>query len=375
MQLVAAPPPADIDLVTAADWSNSPVPSLAEQVIRDRKLFYATLFPNVTRAGSLAVLLAKTPGQETISASKDRNNILARILVAMAWAKLKYSTTANDRTILLDWKYSVATALGHGQRVAFEVQGLDDSDDLYSLFLYGLVKPIPNPDPFKRSLASHGLAFSSDNTAVMKEVKLGIGPAGLYKNIVGGIVGKHHGIDLAFGGLGNTTISGKLIGPGGSAVDPKTGVMDTKIQHGHLYLHTDERKAKGALLGDAGVLVGLEPSGPGKSDMFNVAHTGLSAVQDSTKNIGVTGGRKMALLFNGSPDKPPAKYGGLWALFNKAQFEVLKTVIAKLDTLAVPRKKQLFWDLLNAQDSDDAQTIVATATGIAKPAPATRPRS
>lgn len=41
----------------------------------------------------------------------------------MAWGGLQFSLKDNDKAHLGDWAWPLASALGHGQRVAFQVNG------------------------------------------------------------------------------------------------------------------------------------------------------------------------------------------------------------------------------------------------------------
>ena len=326
--LAGTPPPAGT--IQAPDWT--PTTDFDQELGRDPKFLFATLFPNAHGVDFLRLKL--TPkDRQAFDASQATAPILTRIIVAMAWGGLYYTPAQNGHTSLKPWPWSLATALAHGQRAIFEFRGKANADAEYGLFLTGVTRAVV-PDPYPRLAASHGCDF--DKGEVL-ETKLK-GVVGSAHAVIKGMGGHHHGINLAFGGLGNVRKDLQYVGPWGFATDATTFRVSTTAQHGHLFLHTDD----GA--GAAVIEVGIESSAPGCTNMYGESHNIKSASKDATKSLSVDGGQKMAGLLGTTG---PNELGGKWVKFKDPQAcATLEQVIAKVDAMNLKTRKALLWDLL-----------------------------
>lgn len=356
-------PPRNISEVVPDDWK--PTDDRASQLVRDRKIFYATLFPSAGGAGlvmkQLDLAQAKAAAQQgdkdkatakaaaetlkkiadmkaLISKDKDATRVLSHLIVAMAWGGLEYTRAENDKAHLLHWDLPLVEAVAHGQRVVLEARGIDGWEPFYALLVNGDPKPITGVDPFPRTYASHGFSFN-DNGQTLLELKIKFDVTKLVSKAVSKL---NHGVDLSLGGLGNYRLDGKLIGPCGYSLDSKDFLtLDKDQQHGHLYLATDASKA-----GVAGILAGVEPSAPGTTSMYNLKHDITSGTKSSIKERSVCGGQKMQVFLGA---EGPAQYGGMWVIIkDKASFQHLAEAVAKVDRMDDKVRRELFWDLLGA---------------------------
>jgi hypothetical protein len=317
--------------VTAKDWE--PTDDRALQFVRDLKFFNATLFPD---AVTVKRLEGYTPPIVGIEKAQDASRILGRVFVAMAFGGLQFCTRSNDTNSLKDWQWPLATALGHGQRVIFDLKGVD-ALEFYNLLVNGKVLARFS-DPYSRTAASHGFAWKEGR---LKEVKY----SGLssFKAVTDGFLGQHHGLNLAFGGLGNPRWDPYLVGPGGTALDPGNFYKPVKdLQQGHLYLHHANHTEGGALV-ESGVMVGLESCAPGTKNMYGASHSIASASKDATKDRCVDGGQKMQKLLGSDG---PAEIGGMWVRLDKGKVETLKRVLAQVDAMEDKSRAALFATLL-----------------------------
>ena len=351
---LAAEVPSNADLIAKEDWT--PTTEAKVQFQRDPKFIYATLFPNQKRSAALLKELTasgrpKLADSQSLTESLKRSKLLSRIVVTMALGGLKYTTTANDKEHLKDWDMPLASAICHGQRVVFEFPGVKVATKVYSLWVEGRETELKS-DPYPRSFASHGLEWGSDGKT-LTEVK--VKPTSGVTLLTNWAKGNHHGVDLAFGGFGTPRLDGGYVGPGGCKVDETTYAVDTKAQHGHLYIHTDQ----GTDI--SGLLVGIEPTAFGSKSMFGTEHTAASSYEDSTKDTGVAGGQKMQLLLG---ENGPSKYGGMWVIFKSAKdYEILKLAIAAVDNMDATARKELFWTIL-AQTAPLARSTLRQALRV-----------
>ena len=285
--------------ITAETWK--PSTDISQQIQKDIIIYYNTLFPSV---GKISALRLK---ENMLQDDEKRRNFLKRVFLLLADGSLKYTTVANDQKSLKLWDYPLAVALGHGQRIIFNLIDTGQYKPLYNLLLAGDYNTKPTIDK-SRLTASHGFKL---NGSQVEEVKLGGKVSAIIKNFKIGVTGHHQGVNFALGGLGNPDLYGRLIGPHGHPIDPKKRELISKIQHGHVYLQGINFNSK-----QAAIMLGIEGSAPsdirhlgGYMNMYGSTHTAQSGLVDSINEISVTGGEKMALLFK---DKAPARYGGMW---------------------------------------------------------------
>jgi hypothetical protein len=344
----AIPGPAPDRILLAADWAITKDRNV--QLERDPRFLFSTIFPKEILQRNLSRNL-KAADQEMVPGSNGTSKILARIVVAMAWGGLQFTKTENDTKNLLPWGWPLATALAHGQRVVFEVKGMESADDFYSMLLYGQAELPIGDDEYKRYAASHGLSFPVKGGVMeMQEMKLNVLDA-----VLAGFQGKHHGINLALGGLGNQRLDGNFIGPNGFAVDSKSFKLDTSSQHGHLYIHTDAKKGKAGMPGVTGLLVGIEPSAFNTTSMYGGDHTLASGSKDSTGEVSICGGQKMQKLFGA---EGPVQYGGMWVILpNQAAFDDLHKTIVAVDAMSEADRQKLLWNLLNNNAAEAKKSL------------------
>lgn len=333
--------PAIYHHINAKSWS--PTDDKDLQFARDLDFFNATLFPDP----SIVKALGGAANKELpagIEATKLTNRILGHVFVAMAYGGLRFCTQSNDTAHLQDWKWHLATALGHGQRIVFDLKG-SDAFDFYNLLVNGTVRD-KFADPYTRTAASHGFEWSEGR---LKELKRK-GVKGGFYNLLDGFQGQHHGINLAFGGLGNDRLDQYLVGPGGTALDPLKGYKAVDgLQHGHLYLHHANHKEGGKVV-EGGLMVGLEGSAPHKKNMYGASHTIASGSKDATVERCVDGGQKMQKLLGTAG---PAEIGGMWVKLDQAQVKTLAAVIQKVDAMD-EASRQAFFKTILADDGPRA---------------------
>lgn len=238
-------------------------------------------------------------------------NILKRIFILLKVGRLQYTTMQNGQE-LRPWSWPLAVALGHGQRVVVELKGV--SPDKFYQWLTG--SPLKN-DRYKRGPASHGFQWKKiDDQIRPYEIRLGVTKT--LKNIKSTLKGKHHGINLPIGGLGNEHFQdGFVIGEDGFAKSLKDGKLRISHQHGHLYIHTDTYDNN-----HAAILLGIEPSAPGAASMHGDKHNALSAFKDTSTIPSIFGGVKMAKLF--PKGQAPAANGGMRLIIDQNLFSAIQ---------------------------------------------------
>jgi hypothetical protein len=365
-----APEPVLSSKISAADWE--PTKDLKTQLARDVTFFNATLFPDLSRQNVLVNAAAhdKPPKKgilelEDLKQSSQISWILGRLFVAMAFGGLKYCTAPNAVTELKDWPLSLATALSHGQRVDFALHGAN-AGDLYALLVTGSVQK-NFQDPYPRSAASHGFQWQDGKLQELKYKGLNLVYA-----VTDGLLGRHHGVDVAFGGLGNTRWDGFIVGPKGTALDPARAYQPVdNRQQGHLFMHHVVHGKAGPDQ-EGGLMVGLETSAPGAKNMYGVVHDASSARKDPTLNPSVNGGQKMQKLLL---TDAPAEIGGLWVNLTGTNFADLQAAIWAVDHMdpknaPYPGPRMVFLAKLLAKSGPEASSFLReTLKGIkAKPA-------
>jgi hypothetical protein len=358
-------PPADFAAIDAADWAavtTSDSAGQAKQMQRDVRFMYATLFPDASRATLLedSIKLANPNGvplELTREATQKRTRFLGRLFLAMALGGMKYTLKEDDRNALLDWKWPLATALAHGQRVVFEFHGGYTDAALYDLLVNGATT-LPRDtagianDPYGRTFSSHGISYETKAgaTRVVEEKRSLLDP----RQVSSSAWGENHGINLPVGGYGNVRLDGALVGPCGYAVDNRTHKVDTKSQHGHLLFYSRKTEKGPSGTGPerwtTGFLAGIEPTDIGCTSMFKTGHGVTSGAQDSTKDPSIFNGLKMKKLL--PPDGPaasrgPAQYGGMWVVFPDTDaIDNLARLIANVEALPLAEQQEVFYTIL-----------------------------
>lgn len=122
---------------------------------------------------------------------EKRRNFLKRVFLLLADGSLKYTTVANDQKSLKLWDYPLAVALGHGQRIIFNLIDTGQYKPLYNLLLAGDYNIKPTIDK-SRLTASHGFKL---NGSQVEEVKLGGKVSAIIKNFKIGVTGHHQGVN------------------------------------------------------------------------------------------------------------------------------------------------------------------------------------
>lgn len=324
-----------------------------EQFKRDVDFFLATLFPDPAKVADLEAgarfgsekvrhLLRDylDPADPLVHPPPGR--ILARVFLALAWGGLKFCKESNDVEHLADWPWQLATALGHGQRIVFDLKGAS-SNELYSVLLFGEVRR-EFEDPFWRLAASHGFSWEDGDNGRLREVKYK--KLKLFKALTDGFKGRHHGINVAFGGLGNPRLDDYVVGPFGLPLDPKFNyTLVSGQQHGHLYVHNVDH-GHGARL-EGALMLGLEGSAPLMTNMYGVSHNAGSAMADASNEVSVAGGRKLKHLLGADG---PAEVGGKWVLYDHLKLTQLETLVKRVDAMddGDEKKIALFKTLLSS---------------------------
>jgi hypothetical protein len=213
--------------VDPEDWAV--ISSRDEQMKRDEKFLYATLFPDPDRAllferqfaNALSEdqkrakpLLPRPDDDMTAAETRHRSQILGRLILALALGGGKYTINQNDKAHLMDWRWPLAVSLCHGQRVVLECHGSFTDAALYALMISG--PPVTKDlkafkDAYGRLLASHGLGFGQDRKTLFEEK---LGKKDFKKNLHYGLIGFNgFAVDP---GTCHTRAPGEGAPPGGS---------------------------------------------------------------------------------------------------------------------------------------------------------------
>jgi hypothetical protein len=358
--LAAAPPlPVNNGIRNAAaDWEVDK--NLTQQIAMDPRLLFATLFPLQDKVTLFTNNLPKAD-KDLVGESQRASRILLRFFVAMAWGRLQYCVGENDKDHLLDWTLPLATALSHGQRVVFEADGISkwkSVNKIYDTFINGDMNIHLSKDPYSRAASSHAFSFSD---GVLTEKKAN------FAQSVGSVLVSHdHGVNLAFGGLGSVSYDRNLVGPCGYRASAKSPyALDNGFQTGHLFILTDDNGGVLSTATIAGLAAGIEPAAFGKQNMWGAGHDSTSGTKNSEDEYAPGGGDKMQRLL----PRPPAKYGGMWVIFNDPDaFETLNKVITAVDLMSEANRMSLLWGLLygNAAQANallKAAYLASTARG------------
>lgn len=349
---------------------------------RDARLMFNTLFPTVPSDISQK-LLKKYP--KAMVQAQDKALFLKRLILFLHYAGVKVAYQNNDIRNQCAWDLPLAALFGHGQRFLIE---LNDGLNAKSVVKY-LAHPKKGKKKIykKRMMASHATRLIKRH---MFELKYGkkltkdgrlkssffAKVGGVFGALRDGILGRHHGFDLAYGGLGNPSLPvmrkkkmvKTIIGPSGHILYADTLKRVPKMQHGHLYMHVQQHgKQTGALL------VGLESSAPGKKSIYNNKHSFASGIKDSTKEASVSGGHKwqrIALRDAAGKMVKIGQYGGVRATVSQQQFKGIQKKIE--DFLSAPQEVQeekMRAILLNPPAVRDGHPRVKSMEGEAHGAP------
>lgn len=310
--------------ITEQTWQNQKAQPGSQP--NDAVLWAATLTPDPSKIKPIATV--GWVSKKQLKQEESKRQFLKNLFIALKVGPLKMTTVSNDFTQPKHWPFSLASALSHGQRVLIIFKGVKLKDFWATLGLNAVAS--------KRSVASHGISFDKQGNPLEKKLK---GVKGTLKNVQLGLKGQHFYVNIALGGLGEKA-PGKdlIIGPGGSPINSKTGKIQKKVQHGHVYIHKQPAKKKIAAL-----LVGVEESAPGKSNFWGGAHTAASAFRSTVKDRSVTGGVKWAQQSGG-----PAAYGGMVLYINPSNYKKITAEINRVKGLGFAAQREYFRKILAA---------------------------
>jgi hypothetical protein len=325
--------PENVPDVTKETWQNQKKKP-EEQMFADAIIIYHTLFNDEKNIKEWEKYM-KIDRDDL----KSRQDFLKRLIILISTQGLKITPTPNGIKDLSPWPYNVASSICHGQRILLQVKGLDDSYDLYNLLLTGDMKKTSTID-IKRSKASHGLKFK-EQTGMYEELKLS-NVVETAQNIVFGLKGKHRGINISLGGIGNAGYSGDIIGPKGANYDPKTKKLLKDKQHGHVYIFKDSVKVKTGNF--AALLIGIEGSEPGKTNSMGDTHTNKSAFIDPATLTSITGGDKWKNMVG--EENAPSPLGGMRITIDAGQLKHLIKVFNYILGLDEQQQRNLFREIL-----------------------------
>lgn len=209
-----------------------------------------------------------------------------------------------------------------------------------------------------RIAASHGAIMEKNGTLV--EEKL----SGLkaYKAILHGLWKRHFGLNIPLGGYGNPAYNGKY-----TINFDGTALSDKKTQHGHVYmfLRTFGKSPVPGFIRDllesrqdiqinatdvrSIILLGIEPSAPGKKSMFAIKHSTASAFKNTKSDPSLTNSQKWQKL-----DIPlqPQSYGGIISYICQKDIEDWEKACQLLLSLSPHMQRQFFtaWLRLSADE-------------------------
>lgn len=321
---------------------------------RDIVLFINTLFPDESEVKKLNL------DDNTQKLEKERRDFLKRLFIILAEGPLKMSKEkVQTKQVMGTWGYPLATALGHGQRILIEAEGISGKS-LLNLVLTGIMKvepPATKPSEafdFKakvgdsniatyRRFASHGLVFKNN---IVEETKLD-GLTGKLQNAAIGNAGRHIGVNITFGGLGHEDIDGNIIGPGGTTWEKSKPLP--KRQHGHVYLqYLDYGNNRSTLM------FGLESNEPLTENMFGVKHNAKSGTKVASEGISVTGGQKMQVFLG---KEAPAEYGGMRVHLDSGQVKELESLFQNILAMDETKQKELFEKILKGTGPEAHATL------------------
>ncbi len=301
---------------------------LQSQFDRDLKMYLETLFPS--SADKVLKMLDKNRQLKY----EAKITSLKKVFLIISGVGLKYTTKDNDYNNLKDWPFPIVAALSHGQRIIFHYDGNIDEVFTYIFAYKDAVK--------KRIAASHGMELDANNKPIETKLK---GLQGNLTNLKDGITGHHNGMSFSLGGIGNINGQGFVIGPGGHFLDQKALKKVDKTQHGHMYIRIDQLQPNYGTL-----LLGVEGSAPGKTNMWGAAHTAASGSADQTKELSPTGGQKWGAM---KLPNAPAEYGGKHIYLSKQTFNNLKNKI----NLILPKLDKNKWSEILKNDGPRSQNI------------------
>mmetsp|Transcript_54201 Transcript_54201/g.129125 ORF Transcript_54201/g.129125 Transcript_54201/m.129125 type:complete len:1614 (-) Transcript_54201:355-5196(-) len=192
---------------------------MEREFLRDCIVFFNTLFPRqdsrtFQRLRSLALDPAsrysfkhsRIGNQLKESTYSPRIMFLKRLFLCFAFCGVYCSEVGNEAHLGDLWAYPLASILGHGGRVLVCLEDVDGHDFVHFL-LFGR-RPSPQasgpPAPLmKRAAATHSVALD-ENARMLKEHRLKVtNTAHALQNIADGFSGKHLGLNLPIGGVGN----------------------------------------------------------------------------------------------------------------------------------------------------------------------------
>jgi len=191
---------------------------MEREFLRDCIVFFNTLFPRQDSMtfqrlrssaldphcrGSFKQIRQYTAVKETYC---PRIMFLKRLFICFALCGIYCSEFGNEAHLGDLWAYPLASILGHGSRVMVCLEDVDGHDFVHFL-LFGR-RPSPNatfplPPLMKRAAATHTVSLD-ESAKMLKEHRLKVtNTTHALQNIADGFNGKHLGLNLPIGGVGN----------------------------------------------------------------------------------------------------------------------------------------------------------------------------
>lgn len=186
---------------------------------------------------------------EEVELHDRRVLFLKRLFVCFAVCKVMYSVEENGAT-WRNWDYPLASVLSHGGRVLIRLDGVKWQNFL-NFLLFGAVdhhnwQNGPPAPLHARPAASHDITLESRSARLLEKR---LAKMDLHRNISTGLLGRHLGMNLPYGGLGNPTpklpFGPTFVGPSGvpfRRLDhshvPATYL--TRFQQGHMYIRWED---------------------------------------------------------------------------------------------------------------------------------------
>lgn len=319
--------------ITPETWNNREKP-LDVQFKEEIKVFLNTLFPSPENVAKIKL----TPEEKNEEIRKL--DFLKRLFITLAW--LEYTPTENGED-LQPWPFTLASSLGRGGRVLV----VSPDKNIQPTFNYLMNGDSPSSSKQKpiyeqRSLASHGIGVTKEGFVIETKLK---GLTGLPQNISSGLKGYHLGINIPVGGLGSPQIDKALVGMDGFSINPVTGQLIPKRQHGHVYINYNPNL--GAFL------IGIELSAPGYTNMFGGAHTVKGGFGTAAEETSLTGGDKWPVIKTYQEHPAPHGYGGKRITITTSIFNLIKRYYRAIEGLSYEDQRLFFKKFLpmNAQEA------------------------
>lgn len=343
---------------------------LWEQTKIDAVLWYNTMFTNTSKQIQLNQILNDGKMSERRLKTKTFNqplkeNFVKRLFLFSILGDFRYISNANGEhsknqltpPVAINWPFPISLIYSHGTRVLVKIGGNRiSSENLFNWLTTGdlTVEPLYT---HLRMISTHGTRKEGDcsqlqnSNCIIEELKQ-TSVTGILQSGSEGLNSKHRYINVALGGLGYPDYFGNLISYNGhrlKSMNTKSNipsyVLDESVQHGHVYIY----------LGPSSMLIGVEPSAPGKHDMFEQSHDFTSGFKNSTELPSPTGGAKMQKLLG---SRAPRQYNGMMIHVEDQQFENINQKVNFI--LEQPNYKQaLLFQKILLQSIQEARESIA----------------